>query len=240
LLPDAGPILELKDVHSSYGSVKVLQGVNAEINPGELVVFLGSNASGKTTMLKTILGRVPTVSGEIRFMGKRIDGMPTSEIARAGIAIVPEGRRIFPQLTVLENLELGGYMLRDRRLAAERIDSALELFPRLAERRNQVAGTLSGGEQQMLAISRALMADPELILMDEPSMGLAPVLVERVMDAISDINRRGMTVLLVEQNAQAALAVADRVYILRSGRVVAQGPASDFIEGDTIAKAYLE
>jgi len=220
--------------------VKVLQGVNAEINPGELVVFLGSNASGKTTMLKTILGRVPTVSGEIRFMGKRIDGMPASEIARAGIAIVPEGRRIFPQLTVLENLELGGYMLRDRRLAAERIDSALELFPRLAERRNQLAGTLSGGEQQMLAISRALMADPELILMDEPSMGLAPVLVDRVMDAISDINRRGMTVLLVEQNARAALGVADRVYILRSGRVVAQGPASDFIEGDTIAKAYLE
>ena len=240
LLPDAGPILELKDVHSSYGSVKVLQGVNAEINPGELVVFLGSNASGKTTMLKTILGRVSTVSGEIRFMGKRIDGMPASEIARAGIAIVPEGRRIFPQLTVLENLELGGYMLRDRRLAAERIDSALELFPRLAERRNQLAGTLSGGEQQMLAISRALMADPKLILMDEPSMGLAPVLVDRVMEAIADINRRGMTVLLVEQNARAALGVADRVYILRSGRVVAQGPASDFIEGNTIAKAYLE
>ena len=236
----AGSILELRGVHSSYGSVKVLQGIDAEINPGELVVFLGSNASGKTTMLKTILGRVPPTSGEIRFMGERIDGMPTSEIARAGIGIVPEGRRIFPQLTVLENLELGGYVVRDRRLAAEGIDRSLELFPRLAERRNQLAGTLSGGEQQMLAISRALIAGPRLILMDEPSMGLAPVLVDRVMDAISDINRRGMTVLLVEQNARAALAVADRVYILRSGRVVASGAVSDFREGDAVTKAYLE
>ena len=239
LHPTAEPILELRGVHSSYGSVKVLQGIDAEINPGELVVFLGSNASGKTTMLKTILGRVPPTSGEILFMGARIDGMPTSEIARAGIGIVPEGRRIFPQLTVLENLELGGYVVRDRRLAAEGIDMALELFPRLAERRNQLAGTLSGGEQQMLAISRALIAGPKLILMDEPSMGLAPVLVDRVMDAISDINRRGMTVLLVEQNAQAALTIADRVYILRSGRVVASGAARDFTEGDTVTKAYL-
>jgi len=233
------PVLELRGVYSSYGSVKVLQGIDAQINPGELVVFLGSNASGKTTMLKTILGRVPPTSGEIRFMGKRIDSMPTSEIARAGIGIVPEGRRIFPQLTVLENLELGGYVVRDRRLAAEGIDMALELFPRLAERRNQLAGTLSGGEQQMLAISRALIADPKLILMDEPSMGLAPVLVDRVMDAIADINRSGMTVLLVEQNARAALAVADRVYVLRSGRVVASGAVSDFREGDTVTKAYL-
>jgi branched-chain amino acid transport system permease protein len=233
------PVLELRGVHSSYGSVKVLQGIDAEINAGELVVFLGSNASGKTTMLKTILGRVPPTSGEIRFQGARIDGMPTSEIARAGIGIVPEGRRIFPQLTVLENLELGGYVLKDRNQVAEGIDKALELFPRLGERRNQLAGTLSGGEQQMLAISRALIAAPKLILMDEPSMGLAPVLVDRVMDAIDDINRRGMTVLLVEQNAQAALAIADRVYILRSGRVVASGAASDFTEGDTVAKAYL-
>ena len=235
----AEPVLELKGIHSSYGSVKVLQGIDAEINAGELVVFLGSNASGKTTMLKTILGRVPTTSGEIRFIGRKIDGMPTSEIARAGIAIVPEGRRIFPQLTVLDNLELGGYVLKDRGQVAEGIEKALELFPRLAERRNQLAGTLSGGEQQMLAISRALIGDPKLILMDEPSMGLAPVLVDRVMEAIADINKRGMTVLLVEQNAQAALSVADRVYILRSGRVVASGTASDFSEGDTVTKAYL-
>jgi len=239
LRPAPEAVLQLRGVHSSYGSVKVLQGIDAEINAGELVVFLGSNASGKTTMLKTILGRVPATSGEIRFMGKRIDGMPTSEIARAGIGIVPEGRRIFPQLTVLENLELGGYVLKDRRLAAEGIDKALELFPRLGERRNQLAGTLSGGEQQMLAISRALIAGPKLILMDEPSMGLAPVLVDRVMEAISAINRRGMTVLLVEQNAQAALTIADRVYILRSGCVVASGAARDFREGDTVTKAYL-
>lgn len=239
LCQTARPILELRDVHSSYGPVKVLQGIDARINKGELVVFLGSNASGKTTMLKTILGRVPATSGEILFMGERIDGMPTSEIARAGIGIVPEGRRIFPQLTVLENLELGGYVLKGRHQVAEGIDRALELFPRLGERLNQLAGTLSGGEQQMLAISRALIADPKLILMDEPSMGLAPVLVDRVMEAISAINRRGMTVLLVEQNAQAALAIADRVYILRSGRVVASGAASDFTEGDTVTKAYL-
>ena len=237
--PTAKPILELKNIHSSYGPVKVIQGVDAQINPGELVVFLGSNASGKTTMLKTILGEVPLVSGEIQFMGARIDGMPTSEIARAGIGIVPEGRRVFPGLTVLENLELGGYRINDRRLVKERIDTALDLFPRLAQRQNQLAGTLSGGEQQMLAISRALIGEPRLILMDEPSMGLAPVLVDKMMEAISDINQKGMTVLLVEQNAQAALSIADRVYVLRSGHIVTSGVPADFIENDSVVKAYL-
>ncbi|MEW6228494.1 MAG: ATP-binding cassette domain-containing protein, partial [Bacillota bacterium] len=237
--PSVEPVLELKSVHSSYGAVRALQGVDLQVNSGEIVVVLGSNAAGKSTMLKTILGGVRPSSGQIIFMGRRIDALPTSEIARAGIAIVPEGRRIFPGLTVLENLELGGYVLQDRRAIAQSVDRIFELFPALAERRGQRAGTLSGGEQQMLAISRALVASPRLICMDEPSMGLAPILIDRVMQAILDINRAGMTVLLVEQNARAALAIADRAYILRSGRVVASGAASDFLEDETVARAYL-
>ncbi len=233
------PMLELKGVSSSYGAVRALQGVDLRVNTGEIVVVLGSNAAGKSTVLKTILGGIRPAAGEVVFMGRRIDTLPTSEIARAGVAIVPEGRRIFPGLTVLENLELGGYVLRDGRAIAESIERLFELFPVLAERRHQRAGTLSGGEQQMLAISRALVASPRLVCMDEPSMGLAPMLVERVMRAVADINRAGATVLLVEQNARAALAIADRAYILRSGKVVASGAARDFLEDETLARAYL-
>ena len=232
-------LLEARGVHSSYGAVKVLQGVDLHVQRGEIVTVLGSNAAGKSTLLRTILGRVRPPTGEIRFMGRRIDGMPASEIARAGIALVPEGRRIFPGLSVLENLELGGYVLGDRREVAERIKEVLELFPVLAERRHQKAGTLSGGEQQMLAISRALIANPKLICMDEPSMGLAPVLVDKVMQTIQDIRRAGTTVLLVEQNARAALAIADRAYVLRAGRIVASGPAGGFLKDETIREAYL-
>ena len=172
-------------------------------------------------------------------MGKRIDGMPTSEIARAGIAIVPEGRRIFPQLTVLENLELGGYMLRDRRLAAERIDSALELFPRLAERRNQVAGTLSGGEQQMLAIGRALMSRPKLLMMDEPSLGLAPLIVKDIFSIIRRVNADGITVLLIEQNANAALRIADYGYVLETGVIALTGTGEELLRNESVREAYL-
>lgn len=236
---NGGPLLEIKDVHSSYGPVRVLQGVDLHVESGEIVTVLGSNAAGKSTLLRTILGRVRPAKGEIRFMGRRIDGMPTSEIARAGIAVVPEGRRIFPGLSVLENLELGGYVLGDQREAAERIEQVLDLFPVLAERRHQKAGTLSGGEQQMLAISRALIANPKLICMDEPSMGLAPVLVDRVMRTIQDIRRAGTTVLLVEQNARAALAIADRAYVLRSGRIVGTGPAARFLDDESLTRAYL-
>ena len=236
---DAGRLLEVRDVHSSYGAVRVLQGVDLHVESGEIVTVLGSNAAGKSTLLKTILGRVRPASGEIRFMGRRVDGMPSSEIARAGIAVVPEGRRIFPGLSVLENLELGGYVLQDACAIAHRIEQVLDLFPVLGERRRQKAGTLSGGEQQMLAISRALIANPKLICMDEPSMGLAPVLVDRVMRAIMDIRRSGTTVLLVEQNARAALAIADRAYVLRAGRVAASGPAAAFLEDETVREAYL-
>ncbi len=236
---NGGPLLEIKDVHSSYGPVRVLQGVDLYVESGEIVTVLGSNAAGKSTLLRTILGRVRPAKGEIRFMGRRIDGMPTSEIARAGIAVVPEGRRIFPGLSVLENLELGGYVLGDQRQAAERIEQVLDLFPVLAERRHQKAGTLSGGEQQMLAISRALIANPKLICMDEPSMGLAPVLVDRVMQTVQDIRRAGTTVLLVEQNARAALAIADRAYVLRSGRILGTGPAARFLDDESLTRAYL-
>jgi branched-chain amino acid transport system permease protein len=233
------PILEVTNVHSSYGAVKVLQGVDLRVESGEIVAVLGSNASGKSTLLKTILGRLRPSIGEIRFMGRRIDALPTSEIARAGIALVPEGRRIFPGLSVLENLELGGYVLGDRTKAAANIQRVFDLFPVLAERRHQKAGTLSGGEQQMLAISRALVADPRLICMDEPSMGLAPVLVDRVMQVIEDIRRSGATVLLVEQNARAALAIADRAYVLRAGRVAVTGPATRFLDEASLSEAYL-
>ncbi len=234
-----GAILELRGVCASYGAVRALEDADVEVREGEIVVVLGSNAAGKSTMLKAILGRVRPSSGEIVFMGRRIDGAPTSEIARAGIAVVPEGRRIFRDLTVLENLELGGYAVRDRRAAGEALERIFDLFPVLAERRMQKAGTLSGGEQQMLAISRALVAGPRLVCMDEPSMGLAPILVDRVMQAIVDINGAGVTVLLVEQNARSALAIADRAYILSSGRVVASGPGSSFLDDEAVARAYL-
>jgi len=233
------PVLEVKNVHSSYGAVKVLQGVDLYVARGEIVALLGSNAAGKSTLLKTVLGRVRPSEGEIWFLGRRIDGLPTSEVARAGIAVVAEGRRIFPGLSVLENLELGSYVLASRREAAERIELILDLFPVLAERRNQKAGTLSGGEQQMLAISRALVSNPKLICMDEPSMGLAPVLVDKVMQTIEGIRQAGTTVLLVEQNARAALAIADRAYVLRAGRIVGSGAAEDFLAGEALARAYL-
>ena len=253
----AAPILELAGVHASYGPAEVLQGIDIEVRPGEVVALLGANAAGKSTAIKTIMGRLRPSSGEIRFAGRRIDGRPTNEIVRMGIGIVPEGRRVFYELTVLENLEAAAEAqaapataavqeTRSRAgsgarsyAAAHQIEQVLALFPVLAERRNQPAGTLSGGEQQMLAIARALVASPQLICMDEPSMGLAPIMVDRVMEAIREINRSGTAVLLVEQNAQAALSVADRAYILRDGRIVASGTSDDLLADGRLAGAYL-
>ncbi len=249
----AAPILELAGVRASYGPAEVLQGIDIEVRPGEVVALLGANAAGKSTAIKTIMGRLRPSSGEIRFAGRRIDGRPTNEIVRMGIGIVPEGRRVFYELTVLENLEAAaeaqaapapaavrGSRNKDRNLAAaHQIEQVLALFPVLAERRSQPAGTLSGGEQQMLAIARALVASPQLICMDEPSMGLAPIMVDRVMEAIREINRSGTAVLLVEQNAQAALSVADRAYILRDGRIVASGTSDDMLADGKLAGAYL-
>jgi len=238
------PILELAGVHASYGPAEVLQGIDIEVRPGEVVALLGANAAGKSTAIKTIMGRLRPSSGEIRFAGRRIDGRPTNEIVRMGIGIVPEGRRVFYELTVLENLEVAAEVqaapaTAAMREAGSRIEQVLALFPVLAERRNQPAGTLSGGEQQMLAIARALVASPQLICMDEPSMGLAPIMVDRVMDAIREINRSGTAVLLVEQNAQAALSVADRAYILRDGRIVASGTSDEMLADGRLASAYL-
>ena len=254
----ATPILELVDVHASYGPAEVLQGIDIEVRPGEVIALLGANAAGKSTAIKTIMGRLRPSSGEIRFSGRRIDGRPTNEIVRMGIGIVPEGRRVFYELTVLENLEAAaeaqaspasiamretrsgaGSIVGNHAAAHSRIEQVLALFPVLAERRNQPAGTLSGGEQQMLAIARALVASPQLICMDEPSMGLAPIMVDRVMEAIREINRSGTAVLLVEQNAQAALSVADRAYILRDGRIVASGTSDEMLADGRLASAYL-
>ena len=254
----ATPILELVDVHASYGPAEVLQGIDIEVRRGEVIALLGANAAGKSTAIKTIMGRLRPSSGEIRFAGRRIDGRPTNEIVRMGIGIVPEGRRVFYELTVLENLEAAaeaqaspasiamretrsgaGSIVGNHAAAHSRIEQVLALFPVLAERRNQPAGTLSGGEQQMLAIARALVASPQLICMDEPSMGLAPIMVDRVMEAIREINRSGTAVLLVEQNAQAALSVADRAYILRDGRIVASGTSDEMLADGRLASAYL-
>jgi ABC-type branched-subunit amino acid transport system ATPase component len=248
------PILELAGVHASYGPAEVLQGIDIEVRPGEVVALLGANAAGKSTAIKTIMGRLRPSSGEIRFAGRRINGRPTNEIVRMGIGIVPEGRRVFYELTVLENLEVAaeaqakaataamreaGSRARNHAAAQSQIEQVLALFPVLAERQNQLAGTLSGGEQQMLAIARALVASPQLICMDEPSMGLAPIMVDRVMEAIREINQAGTAVLLVEQNAQAALSVADRAYILRDGRIVASGTSDEMLADGRLASAYL-
>ncbi len=233
------PILELAGVRASYGPAEVLQGIDIEVRPGEVIALLGANAAGKSTAIKTIMGRLRPSSGEIRFAGRRIDGRTTNEIVRMGIGIVPEGRRVFYELTVLENLEAAGSRAESHGPAQSQMEQVLALFPVLAERRSQLAGTLSGGEQQMLAIARALVASPQLICMDEPSMGLAPIMVDRVMDAIREINRAGTAVLLVEQNARAALSVADRAYILRDGRIVASGTSDEILADDTLASAYL-
>ncbi|MGI6517414.1 MAG: ATP-binding cassette domain-containing protein [Bacillota bacterium] len=235
----ASPLLELVDVHSSYGPAVVLQGVNLCVNPGEAVALLGVNAAGKSTMLKTITGRLRPTRGQILFAGERIDGRPTNEVIRMGMGVVPEGRRVFPGLTVMENLEVAADAVGSLEQAREGIDRAFSVFAALASRRSQLAGTLSGGEQQMLAIARALVTSPRLICMDEPSMGLAPIMVERVMEAISEINRAGTAVLLVEQNARAALSVADRVYVLKDGRTSASAEAGAVLRDDSGGVAKL-
>ncbi len=232
------PLLQVCNLSAGYGPVQVLWDVSLEVKKGEIVCLLGPNAAGKSTTLKAILGTVPARSGSVIYGGSRIDGLPTSQIVRMGIGVVPEGRRVFGRLTVLENLELAGYSLSPQEVR-EHMDRVFALFPRLAERRNQLAGTLSGGEQQMLAIGRALMADPELICMDEPSTGLSPVMVDTVARSVMDIREAGTTVLLVEQNAHMALSLADRGYLMRNGRVVAEAKASDLLRDDRVRQFYL-
>ncbi len=232
-------MLQLENVSSGYGPVQVLSQVSLEVRAGEIVCLLGANAAGKTTTMKTILGSVRPRNGSIRFLGERIDGLPTNRIVRLGISPVPEGRRVFARMTVRENLEVGTYSRADRSDMAEDFDRVLALFPVLAERADQLAGTLSGGEQQMLAMGRALMARPKLICMDEPSMGLAPLFVEKVFDTIVHLASAGSTILLIEQNAHMALSIAHRGYILEAGRIVLHDTAERLLKNELVLKAYL-
>jgi len=234
-----GPILELRNVSTHYGLIAVLREVSLEIRPGEIVCLLGGNASGKSTTLRTILGMGAPSEGEVLYQGRPIGGLPTMEIVSQGLTMVPENRRLFSRMTVRENLELGSYLRKDKPKVKEDLDRVLGLFPRLGERLSQKAGTLSGGEQQMVAMGRALMADPKVLLMDEPSMGLAPVLVAQVFKIIQEVNRMGTTIFVVEQNAHMALSIADRGYVLQTGRIVLTETAKDLIENPLMRKAYL-
>jgi branched-chain amino acid transport system ATP-binding protein len=234
------PILKFDAVHTYYGALHVLKGVNYELYDGEIVCLLGGNASGKSTTMKTVLGIVRPTEGQVLYRGERIDRLDTSEIIQRGVGVVPEARRVFPRMTVLENLEMGAFTRRgDRAGMSQDFDRVFGLFPRLKERRQQLAGTMSGGEQQMLAMGRALMGRPKLLCMDEPSMGLAPNFVDQVFDVIQEINRQGTTIFMVEQNANMALRIANRGYVLQTGQIVLEGPASELLGTELIRRAYL-
>ncbi len=232
-------LLKLEGVQTHYGRIEILKFIDIEVEKGEIVCLLGGNASGKSTTMKTILGIVRPTKGKVVFKGKVINDLSTPERIKMGLATVPENRRLFPRLTVRENLEMGAYTRQDVQGIEEDFEQVMEVFPQLKERLNQLAGTLSGGEQQMVAVGRALMSQPELVVMDEPSMGLAPALVDQSFEIIKEINQRGVTIFMVEQNAHAALSIADRGYVLQSGRIVMKGPAPELIKSDEIRKAYL-
>ncbi|PTN36081.1 ABC transporter ATP-binding protein [Desulfonatronum sp. SC1] len=232
-------MLELRDVQAYYGNIQALKGISLNVQAGEIVTLVGSNGAGKSTTLMTISSVVPVRSGSITFLGKDITKTATDKVVAMGITQVPEGRMIFPALTVLENLRMGGYLRKDKAGLKEDEERAFKMFPILKERRKQYGGTLSGGEQQMLAIARALMARPKLLLLDEPSLGLAPIVVENIFDVIVQINKEGTTVLLVEQNAQMALQIAHRGYVLETGLVTMSGEASDLLEDPKVQAAYL-
>jgi len=232
------PLLEVEDLHTFYGNIEALKGISLRVEQGEVVTLIGSNGAGKTTTLRSISGLTPARSGVIRFRGRDISVTPAQDIVRLGISHAPEGRRCFPRLTVRDNLELGAFLRRDDGIADD-LERVFSLFPRLEERHKQKAGTMSGGEQQMLAIGRALMANPDLLLLDEPSMGLAPILVERIYETIAEIARQGTTILLVEQNANFALEVSSRGYVLETGTIAFSDEAAALRENPDVRKAYL-
>jgi branched-chain amino acid transport system ATP-binding protein len=231
-------LLELQDVHTYYGSIEALRGISIEVEEGEVVTLIGANGAGKSTTLRSISGLTPPRAGSIKFDGREIGETPPQEIVKLGISQSPEGRRVFPRMTVRENLELGAFLRKDESLE-EDIQRVYRLFPRLEERAKQKAGTMSGGEQQMLAIGRALMSNPKLLLLDEPSMGLAPILVERIYETIAEINKQGTTILLVEQNANYALEVSSRGYVLQTGEVTMAAESGSLRENPEVQKAYL-
>ena len=232
-------LLEIENLEVNYGMIKALKGVSFEVNKGEIIALIGANGAGKTTTLHAISGILPSASGKIIYNGQNITKTPAHKIVKLGISQVPEGRRVFSQLSVFENLLMGAYTRRDKSEINEDLEKIYERFPRLEERKNQIAGTLSGGEQQMLAMGRALMSKPEIILLDEPSMGLSPIFVSEIFDIIKALNEGGTTVLLVEQNAKNALSIADRAYVLETGNVVLSGKAENIMNDDTVKKAYL-
>jgi branched-chain amino acid transport system ATP-binding protein len=232
-------MLVVENLSVNYGAIRALHQVSCRVKQGEIVALIGANGAGKTTILNTISGIVPSISGSVSFEGEDITHMAAHLIVRKGISQVPEGRRVFARMSVLENLEMGGFILPGKQEVARGIERAFSLFPRLAERRKQAARTLSGGEQQMLAMGRALMSDPRLLLLDEPSMGLAPMLVEKIFEIVDEINKSGTTIMLVEQNAAMALSIAHRAYVLETGEVVLSGDARELARNPEVRKAYL-
>ena len=232
-------MLEVKDLKVYYGMIQAIKGVSFHVNEGEVIALIGANGAGKTTILHTVSGLLSPKEGSVTFEGKDIVRMPGHKIVSMGMAHVPEGRRVFAQLTVLQNLKMGAYTRKNKEEIAQTLKTVFERFPRLEERQNQLAGTLSGGEQQMLAMGRALMSHPKIILMDEPSMGLSPIFVNEIFDIIQEVSKGGTTVLLVEQYAKKALSIADRAYVLETGNIVLEGKASDLLNDDSIKKAYL-
>ena len=232
-------MLEIKDLEVYYGMIQAIKGVSFDVNEGEVIALIGANGAGKTTILHTITGLINAQKGSVWFEGKDITKVTAHKIVSMGMAHVPEGRRVFANLTVLQNLKMGAYTRKDKTEIEQTLDSIYKRFPRLMERQNQLAGTLSGGEQQMLAMGRALMSHPKIILMDEPSMGLSPIFVNEIFDIIKSVSASGTTVLLVEQNAKKALSIADRAYVLETGKIVLSGKASDLLNNDSIKKAYL-
>jgi len=232
-------LLEVKDLEVYYGVICALKGINFEVNEGEIVTLIGANGAGKTTTMQSVVGLIPTRNGVITFDGKDITKTPCHKIVKLGMSQVPEGRHVFQELTVYENLLLGGYLCEDQKSLKEDINKIYARFPRLAERKNQIAGTLSGGEQQMLAMGRAMMCHPRLLMLDEPSMGLSPLMVNEVFDIIKEFNKEGTTVLLVEQNAGKSLAISDRAYVLENGAITLSGTGAELMASEDVKKAYL-
>ncbi|MBU3712638.1 MAG: ABC transporter ATP-binding protein [Limnohabitans sp.] len=233
------PLLQVSELRVAYGGIQAVKGVSFEVHPGELVCLIGSNGAGKTTSMKAVTGIQPLAGGEVLYQGRSIQGQGAWDLVRSGLAMVPEGRGVFTRMSILENLQMGAYIRHDSAGVADDLERMFALFPRLKERRDQLAGTLSGGEQQMLAMGRALMSRPQLLLLDEPSMGLSPLMVDKIFEVITDVSRQGVTVLLVEQNASRALQIADRAYVMESGLITLQGPAQQLLHDPQVQAAYL-